>query len=529
MEEDFGMTAKKRNMIVWIVFALALFAGLCIFFFKIDPVTVFDTDDWSILTNFRKHRFLPGKDEWNPSRVMPEIMMPFAGFVGRVLFIRARGFYDAAVMGMGLVLAAFITAYVALTARMIGKKFGIGIAGEILIELFVLFVHFIAFITGKGKFGFFFYEMNACSVFYYTIPTIFNCIIICLTIIYEEYIRHFFRKEHIVCKIVYLIMIYFAVFSNLYASVVIAAFSAAKILQYFFIEVRDRTTDRIDKLIQCSVYIYTLILWFVSMAFELAGGRATQFSEVKFDVKAAFLDYKNTFYGKNILFDIMIAAALVFYIVMLVRILRNKDRFVKPIIERVKTTSKKKRDELMIDPMDELLFSYVNQTSLYLVCFVLTSAFLILLRAKTGAGYFGHLAVQLNYFMFLLMNVYGMIAYLIRMQKKVLYGVAVLVAAMAWIAMFSGVTYSEYNMRGLSNENCKALADYITEQYVEADENNVEYAYIHVPNFHTEDNFPIANYGNARFANTLYQYGVTSRFINSELVLDDSLNERFGL
>ena len=43
------------------------------------------------------------------------------------------------------------------------------------------------------------------------------------------------------------------------------------------------------------------------------------------------------------------------------------------------------------------------------------------------------------------------------------------------------------------------------------------------------DNFPIANYGNMRIANTLYNYGVTSRFVMSEFVIDSTVNERFGL
>lgn len=523
------MSVKKRDLIIWIIFCCAVFAGVCIFLFKYHPVELFDTDDWTYLSFTRQSRLLPSKNEWNPTRILPENLMPLAGYLGRALFLRTGGFYDAVVNGMNLVLAVFICAYVALCTRMIGKKYTVDPVSSVVIGLFIAFVNFIPFLKGDDNYSHFFYESNSCSVFYYTIPVLLNAIVICLTMIHEEYIRHFFRKGHIVCKIVYLIMIYFAVYSNLYTSIVIAAFAAAKTVQYVFVEIRDLTTDLTDKIIQCSVYIYTLILWFVSMIFEVSGGRADTFSEVRFDLPGAFKAYMTAFINKSILFNVIIAVSFVFYVFMLIRVLRDKNRYLTPLRERLKSTSKKKRDKIRMDEADELLFSYVNHASLWMLCFLLTSAFLILLSAKTGSGYIGRSSVQFDLFFFLLLNVFYIMAYLVKAQNKSVYAVAAVTVLIAGIALFGKGSYREYNSKDLSNDNCRALADYITEQYVDADRSGVEMAQIHVPDFQTGDNFPIANYGNMRIANTLYKYGVLSRFVNSEFVIDSSVNEMFGL
>ena len=523
------MSVKKRDLIIWIIFCCAVFAGVCIFLFKYHPVELFDTDDWTYLSFTRQSRLLPSKNEWNPARILPENLMPLAGYIGKALFIRTGGFYDAVVNGMNLVLAVFICAYVALCTRMIGKKYTVDSVSSVVIGLFIAFVNFIPFLKGDDNYSHFFYESNSCSVFYYTIPVLLNAIVICLTMIHEEYIRHFFRKGHIVCKIVYLIMIYFAVYSNLYTSIVIAAFAAIKIIQYVFVEIRDLTTDLMDKFIQCSVYIYTLILWLVSMIFEVSGGRAGMFSEVRYDLPGAFKAYMTAFINKSIVFNVIIAASFVFYVFMLIKVLRDKDRYLTPLRERLKSTSKKKRDKIRMDESDELLFSYVNHASLWMLCALLTSAFLILLSAKTGFVYLERSSVQFDFFFFLLLNVFHIMAYLVKSQNKSVYAIAAVVVLIAGVAVLGKGSYREYSFIDLSNDNCRALANFIVQQYTDADKSGAETVQIHVPEFKTGDNFPIANYGNMRIAGTLYNYGITKRFVNSEFIIDSSVNEKFGL
>lgn len=127
--------------------------GLSLFFFKYHPLTLFDTDDWTYLSFTRQSKLLPNKSEWNPIKVLPENLMPLAGYIGSTLFLGSKGFYDAVVNGMGLV--------------------------------FALFIHFIPFLSNGAVVGHFFTDQNLTCIYNYTIPTLLNAILICLMVIHE--------------------------------------------------------------------------------------------------------------------------------------------------------------------------------------------------------------------------------------------------------------------------------------------------------------------------------------------------------
>ena len=94
---------------------------------------------------------------------------------------------------------------------------------------------------------------------------------------------------------------------------------------------------------------------------------------------------------------------------------------------------------------------------------------------------------------------------------------------------FIGGGYRTYNLCGLPNTTVKDVSEFIIDQYVEADKRSVGTAQIHVPVFNSDDNFPLATYGNHCIANALHKYGVTQRNVVSEFVPDHSVNERFGI
>ena len=75
---------------------------------------------------------------------------------------------------------------------------------------------------------------------------------------------------------------------------------------------------------------------------------------------------------------------------------------------------------------------------------------------------------------------------------------------------------------------CSRPISYFRLFYYAHDKSNKK-AIVHVPVFPSEDNSPIAvTYGNGRIAMTLANYGITHGFIDSELVPDQEINERFG-
>ena len=59
---------------------MLIFGGMFIFLSIINPLTVYDTDDWLYIYLLRKPIPLP--NAWNPTKIFPEIFMPMASYFG---------------------------------------------------------------------------------------------------------------------------------------------------------------------------------------------------------------------------------------------------------------------------------------------------------------------------------------------------------------------------------------------------------------------------------------------------------------
>lgn len=66
---------RKYRYYVNILLVIILF----MFFTKISPLVLFDSDDWINISNYRLP--IPIMGAWNPSRVFPEFLMSSVGWV----------------------------------------------------------------------------------------------------------------------------------------------------------------------------------------------------------------------------------------------------------------------------------------------------------------------------------------------------------------------------------------------------------------------------------------------------------------
>lgn len=71
-------TMKKLNENLYLYLLLAVFGVILFTFFtKITPVVPWNGDDWRYLSQYRMP--YPGMGEWNPARVLPEVLFPLLG------------------------------------------------------------------------------------------------------------------------------------------------------------------------------------------------------------------------------------------------------------------------------------------------------------------------------------------------------------------------------------------------------------------------------------------------------------------
>lgn len=87
---------------------ILLFIGLFIFYSRLVPIVPFDTDDWCYMGYYRLP--IPIWGDWNPSRVLPEVMMPYVSiFAARVIYPLTGDYIGSITWMYAFVVTAFIS------------------------------------------------------------------------------------------------------------------------------------------------------------------------------------------------------------------------------------------------------------------------------------------------------------------------------------------------------------------------------------------------------------------------------------
>ena len=414
------MNKEKSNLstAIWIAFWIIVLVGVIMFFEVWCPLAIYDTDDWTYLAPVRTSKWFPSVREWNPIKVLPENLMPFAASVGVRFFMPFSGNFVKSVNdGCALIIALLVFSYFYLSIRVLSKKFELDIISGIILSVFFIFVHFLPFI-GKGEIvDNLFTAGNVCTYYNYTAATLVNIITVLIMIIHEDKMRDSSSSPlyFYINKVVLLILVYLSINSNLFCGVIIAAYSFVKIIQYIFVERRDCMTSTSHRITDSVIYIFTLILFFGSMCFEINGGRAAQIGNGSLNITEYIRAIISTFVNKNILFIILMSISFAGGIAAIVYALRYRKEYIHTldikIVNKMTRYNKKKvkktRDVLSsnIETIDENslkyhVIKYANYAALFMTCAIGIMIFITLLCAKINSGYVNSANVQLEWYFF---------------------------------------------------------------------------------------------------------------------------------
>lgn len=265
---------KKRTVLI---LQGILFVFLMVYFTQISPLQPFDGDDWRYIGSFRLP--LPLWGVWNPTRVLPETLMPLGGYLGAFVIYPIFGHYLWALsFAEALIVSFFIISMLYLFYNLLVKKFSLNktyaLAGEILFFLscFLLFKQ-----LNQPSFTAFWTVDLSCD-FYYLIPGLLNASVIFYILQYDNFIDEF-RQFSNLKKGLFILAVYFAIFSSTQLNIILATFAALMFLNVVCSK-RWIGTSSITKNIkllfsQSWVYVIILFFWLVSVVFELSGQRAT--------------------------------------------------------------------------------------------------------------------------------------------------------------------------------------------------------------------------------------------------------------
>ena len=137
---------SKRKDFEIIIFCIAVFSAMLVFFTVLHPIPIMDEDDVIYTVIVRKAIPTPGS--WNPSRVMPEVMTSFCGNLSALCTAFGFGrFIDCQVVIYGVFFSLFITAYVWAFFQLLEKRFSCSRFQAVCLSILFLMLHFLVFRT----------------------------------------------------------------------------------------------------------------------------------------------------------------------------------------------------------------------------------------------------------------------------------------------------------------------------------------------------------------------------------------------
>lgn len=492
---------SKRDRWLTAGFLAAVFAFMLVFFYNVHPLVIFDADDWTYASYTRVA--LPSTRFWNPARILPEILMSgCSSFAVFALMPLVHDYIRALSLCYALVLSGFITVYTWCFLRLIARRGGLERGWNLLASLLFLLFHFLIFRTEDSNNAYMFISCNVTCYFYYTIPALLNCSLLMYFLSGQgpEEILHeggYFKKG------VLIMLCYLAVFSNLFASIILATYAGCELLFAAVACVREK--ESIWKLIrEKAVSLGIFVLWCVSAVFELMGERAASFAG-----EESFAKLLGSATARTVLvassFNRMFVMLMI-GLILLALLLR--------ILERRKGQQQKSRH------CYTLILSGV-------IVILLT----IVLSAKTDPKYISPFRADLIFgmlfFPVVLTTLCGV--YIMKRLPWVKLPVPLLILVLVTMVNTPLATFAESNMIYTDHEKVAEMSRDVMEQIIAADRAGEREATIYVSKTGSSDNWPQATYMGPRISATLYKHGLISEQMQLTIVPSEEFNEKYGI
>lgn len=491
-------SSTKRSRTILIVFFFLVFISMLSLFESAHKIVIFDADDWTYIGQSRTA--LPSFRYWNPARVMPEVFMAACSAFGVYIIKPLCGdFINSITITNGIVISAFITLYVYCFYNLLVKKFKAENMAALFVSVLFLLLHFWIYRTAIRDNDYLFLAQNATCVYYYTIPTLLNYSLVMFFAVNGTETKDLRKSGWVKCSVL-LVIIYFAIFSNLFSSIIIAAFMGVEFLKDLFSAVKRRPAIK-DFFSANLLRLSAVLAWGVSLLFEGMGERAAVSSGVK------ILDrLKETLSLAPSIFTRMNRLCLLFCVGVF-------------LLTVVVSVVGRRRAENVFSFSLELTF-----------CFAVTFVFLVLLSAKVFPSYLIRPETKFSLLSFLLIAVMLCTVHILNSISVSKYFLPFLIVVI-WSNIICPLkTFKETNAVNLDPDVVAEISRDIMQDIIDADRQGLPEAEISVLYFGSGDPvWPHAEILGDRMAAALYKYGEIARLPEVRTTVQWEMNEKYGL
>lgn len=496
---------KKRYVLVA---NLLLFVFIYVYFTQVSPLFPFDGDDWRYIGGIRLP--FPMWGVWNPTRVLPETLMGVGGYIAAFLvypishnYVDSLMYVEAFIFS-SFIIGFFISYYGLLTKRFkISKK--ISIASEFLffISFFLLFKH----LNQPSYNGFWTVDL-ACE-FFYLIPGMLNATVVMYMEQSSDFFNHFIRLSNFK-KGLFILALYFTLFSNTQLTIIIAAYSTFKIIQTL-INKKWKINTQYFKTI--SIYLAILIIWLGTILFDLNGQRAKDVqgmhgSSFGANFIATAEQFKNFLLLQNVKIVYLFIAIIVF-------------AFIYWLYTNNKNTQRGEN-------------TFIGIISNGIFCLVCSTCYLIIAYSKAGSQYAIRPDAMWAVIFFFLFTVNMSFIYLVNNISIVKPILPLLIVVLSLVSFNFNYRQIPATNASYAATTVKNVDDYIISQVKRADDNGKDEAIVRVP-LDSKDANPKLSTSNwphsydmaTWLQNTLYSHGIIRSRIRIIFKPEKAVNSRF--
>ena len=263
------MDEKRRKMILT-GFLLLVFFFFFFFYTVSHPILPSDMDDWAYM--YPRRLAVPIWKVWNPIRIFAEVAMPAVSVLSSVLFMPLTGnIFYAMMIGYAFCMSAAMTALLYGFCCVLRKKQYSDLQ-MLFWTCFFLLSHFWIFRTQYQENDYMLRTVDVCTYFFYVIPNLLNATAV-LWLEADPDLRSLHPSGSYLKKSLFLLLAYFCIFSNLWAGMILAAYTGSIMIFYTVSAIREKKTFQ-TWFCENSLYLLLLAVWLVSQVFELNGMRA---------------------------------------------------------------------------------------------------------------------------------------------------------------------------------------------------------------------------------------------------------------
>lgn len=495
------MRQKLKIKLPLVLFTIIAFVCFYVFYTIAHPLYIYDTDDWTYIS-YSRHAW-PKVSLWNPTKVLPETLMPFMAELGLRFIMPLTGDYiDSLSKSFAVVVALSIVIYLFYHGQVIKTKFSLNNMQIIELLIVLALLYFLPFNISEVNNQYLFYGGNVTCYFNYLIPALINACVVMYLMVRQK--MEWKNPDRTIANGFLLLFLYLSINSNLLHSGILMAYIGMRLCIALFKEVKGRGKFRfvllVRNYIKSNLFEITItIFWLASAAMEMMGGRA-QWGEEQFLLKDTVYTFIESIRNINSLFKYVTLAVIIAALIL-------------------SNLSSEADDKSYKDAIKELT-----------ICMGFEIVYLLVLCARVSPGYIAKSNVMISWmFYFLLMMVISC-AYILKKYSICTIALPCLIYVLVFETIIDGRAYAEnYAPYYYSPKVVKELDENIIRQVQEAEANGHDSVEVRVPVDDSED-WPIAvSYGGERISLTLYRHGIVDRKMEIRLAPDQLINNEFHL